>query len=170
MLYRPNGASASLPPVSGFAFAEPENRTTRRKRRSRPRPSYRSQFKDGERRAVRRALTAAKLYLAGVVPTLATAAESCGTSVPYVRAAIVLLQAEDPKLVSAVLHGFVQLLPAARAMRSTARLISAYRAADSADKFAFGCAVPVGTVWDEVIVPVIDEDGTGGRHSPAYAP
>jgi len=167
LLYRPNGGATTIPPqFSISAFAELENHTTHRKRRSRRRLSYRRQFKNGQRRAVVHGFTAGKLYLAGMAATLRAAAESCGTTVSYTRAAIVLLQAEDTRLISAVLRGVVQLLAAAKAVKSTADLIATYRRADGADKLALGTAISAEVIWDEVVTPVL---GAGGAFHAAQS-
>jgi hypothetical protein len=64
MLYRPNGGTATTPPrFPASAFAEPENRPTRRKQRSRKknRSSRRHRNDRGQLRSVVRAFTAARL-------------------------------------------------------------------------------------------------------------
>jgi hypothetical protein len=167
MLYRPSTASATLPsrfPVS--APAKPENRKTRRRNRS-----CRRHFDKGIRRSARRAFDAAGLYLAGIFPTLAAAAQTCVVAPHYVAAAAVILKVEDPALVSAILDGRVQLLTAAKAMKSMADFISAFRNADAADRFTFTQAVGTAEVWDHLIVPAIDGSGkeVAATHSSAIA-
>jgi hypothetical protein len=151
MVYRPPTAGASLlSRLLSSAPVEPGNRNRRHR-------SSRRHFEHGTRRAVRRAFTAAQLYMAGVSPTLAAAAEACGANKRYVAAAITVLRTEDEALNAAVLDGTVSLLPVARAMRQTADLLSAYRAADGVDKYAVSRAISVGTIWDECIVPILDD-------------
>jgi hypothetical protein len=158
MLYRPPTACASMPsqPLIS-ARAEPRNRKHRRHR------SSRRHFEHGTRRAVLRAFTAAQLYIAGTFPTLAAAAEACGTNTDYIAAAVIVLQTEDGALKAAVFDGTVSLLAAAKAMKQTAKLLAAYRAADGADKFAFARTVTAGAVWDELICPVLDDNAGTNR-------
>jgi len=138
-------------------------------RRPRRRRRNQQRLKDGTRAAACRAIMAARIYHSSMVSTLHAAAVGCNVSIPYVRAALVVLQTEDAALLQAILDGKVQLLAAAAAMKGTAALISAYRDADPIDKHAFGCAVQVGTVWDEVISPLLGERGASLQHYPAYA-
>jgi hypothetical protein len=104
-----------------------------------------------------RAVTAAQLYLGKPVtlPSLAAAAEACGSNCPYVKAAITLLNSEDADLINRVLTGEVGLLDAAAAVEKRAQLIAAYREAHVGDLAALGKAVGPGDVWDHVIVPSI---------------
>ena len=67
--------------------------------RLRQRQSARRHFRHGKRAAATRAFTGARLYLNGAVPTLAAAADSTGSNVAYVQAAIVLLKADNASLV-----------------------------------------------------------------------
>jgi hypothetical protein len=160
MLYRPPTASASLPSqFSISARAEPENRKTRRRYRS-----SRRHFERGARRAVVHAFTAARLYLDGTFATLRAAAQACGANTVYTAAAIIILKTEDETLKIAILRGVVHLPTAAKAMKEVAALVSAYRAAKHSDKYVFARAISVGTVWDEMIAPVLDGDaGTNGK-------
>lgn len=170
MLYRPNGGTATTPPrFPASAFAEPENRPTRRKQRSRKKncSSRRHRNDRGQLRSVVRAFTAARLYRSGVFTTLRAATEACGVNTAYIVAAATVLKTEDFALMAATLNGTVQLLAAAKAMKQTADLIAAYRSGDDLAKLALGQAASVEAIWDEVVVPVIDEGGTG---SPAHAP
>ena len=57
--------------------------------------SPRRQFRHGQRAAVIRAFTAARIYTNKMIPTLAAAAEACGSCVVYVRAANTLLKADN---------------------------------------------------------------------------
>jgi hypothetical protein len=87
--------------------------------------------------------------------TLKGAAELTGSNSTYAAAADVVLQAEDRALQDAVLKGKVPLLTAARRMKSAAKLIAAYRAADREAKVTFGATVTSESLWDEVVVPVL---------------
>src|SRR5689334_1899119 len=84
----------------------------------------RAQFKDGERRAVRQALTAAHLYRGDIAPppTIAKAAEMTGACVPYAEAMLTILASEDAELVDRVLSGNVPLVKAAAEVRKRAKL------------------------------------------------
>jgi hypothetical protein len=162
MLYRPapTAVASRLSQLSASAPAEPASKKTRRHYRS-----HRRHFKDGVRRSARRALDAAGLYLAGIIPTLAAAAETCAVAKHYVAAAVTILKVEDPALEAAILDGRVQLLAAARAMKPAANLIAAFRAADHADTFNAARALTTGVIWDRMIAPVIDGDTTAPYHA-----
>ena len=96
----------------------------RRRRRSPHR-----QFRRGRRAAAVRALNAARLYLQGVFPTLAEAAEARGSNIAYVRAAATLLKADNASLVSDVLRGRAPLLTAAAEAKRLVDLVTAYKLA-----------------------------------------
>ena len=103
----------------------------------RPRRRRRRQLNSrGERRAVRQALTGAKLYLAGEFPSLKAAAEAVGVSVRYVHAGVILLQAENADLLAQVLAGEMLTLAAAKEAKPVAKAIAAYKAMTEADKKA----------------------------------
>lgn len=121
----------------------------------RRRQSARRHFRGGRRTAALRAFTGAHLYLNKWVPTLATAAGSCGSNIEYVRAAVVLLRGDDETLQTSVLTGHTSLLAAAAQVRRLVDLIAAYRNASSAQKAAAGRAVGIDMVWDEMIIPTI---------------
>jgi hypothetical protein len=160
MLYRlpPTADASTLPPFLVRAPVRSGNNHKKRRHRS-----SRRHFDNGVRRSVRRAFDAAGLYLAGIIPTLAAAAETCAVAKHYVAAAVTILRLEDSALEAAILDGRVQLLSAARAMAPAANLIAAYRAADGADKFILGRAVTTGTMWNELISPLIGEDNTNRK-------
>src|SRR5262245_25897266 len=102
------------------------------KGRSRPRRRYRSSrrhFRGRQRSAVLRAITAAEIYRAGMIASMAAAAAACGSNVAYVRAALVLLKSEDFPLLGRALAGHVSLPEAAREVTKVAELVAAYRAA-----------------------------------------
>jgi hypothetical protein len=77
--------------------------------------------------------------------------------VNYVRAAIVIRAVRDPSLEQAVIRGEVQLFAAAEAMKPLADLMTAATFADSHVKVAFTKAVGPTIVWDDFIVPALDE-------------
>ena len=84
--------------------------------RRRQRASARRHFRHGCRAAAARAFTAAEIYLDKKAPSLAAAAMHCGSNVPYVQAAIVLIQnatARPQRMRQWVLEGRMPLLAAA---------------------------------------------------------
>jgi uncharacterized membrane protein YecN with MAPEG domain len=130
-------------------------RTTRRHRQS-PRRHY----KNGHRAAVVRAATAARLYLDGSVPSLAAAAEACGSNIHYVRSAVALLKAEDSSLLGLAMAGWVSLTGAAlQAGRITVNeAVTSWRVWTPEQRAEFGRSAGVAEVWDFAISPVITED------------
>jgi hypothetical protein len=104
--------------------------------------------------AALRAVTAAQLYLADTIPDLLKAAESCGSNVHYVRAAIILLRSENSVLLDRVLHGHIPLLAAANQVRRFVDLVAAYQAADEKDHVAFARAAGPERLFDEVVQAV----------------
>ena len=66
----------------------------------RRRQSARRQFRYGQRAAVLRAVTAAKVYRDKAKPTLELAALSCGSNVKYVQAALVVMRSESNLLIA----------------------------------------------------------------------
>ena len=126
-----------------------------RRRVRQPNRPHGSQFRDGQRAAVMRAVTGASILL-GLpiqVPSQARAAELVGSSRRYVEAAVWVLQAEDPALLADILAGRKTLLKAAAKVRRRANLIVAYRKATPDDLEKFGSTVGVDKVFDETIVP-----------------
>ena len=120
----------------------------------RPRLAHRSprrQFRNGQRAAVLRAITAAKLYSTGAITSLAKAAQACGSNVNYVEAATVLLKAENEALLRLVLAGHEPLLESAQQAQRTADLISAYRSANYADRVAFIRTCGTDAIFDVLV-------------------
>jgi hypothetical protein len=154
MLYRPDATFSS--PLPG----EFENRASRRKRRSRRNRSSRRYFEHGYRRAVWRAFTAAERYAQGEAHTLHDAAESCGSNVRYVVAALKIQAVEDLDLEMAILADKVRLLDAAAALTPLANLMVAAAAADADTKVAFARAISPEVLWDSYIVPALGNEGT----------
>ena len=91
------------------------------------------------------------MYLNGAVPTLAAAADSTGSNVAYVQAAIVLLKANNASLVSDVLAGRVSILQAARSARRLVDLVTAYREAKDPDRVAFARACGAEAIFDVLV-------------------
>jgi len=140
-------------------------------RRPRQRASARRHFHNGCRAAAARAFTAAEIYLAERVPSLAAAALHCGSNVQYVQAAIVLIQdktAPHPQGVQqSILEGRVPLLAAARAARQRQKaervtveeMVATWRLWTPVQRANFGRTVGVAEIWDDAIASVIGEGG-----------
>jgi hypothetical protein len=126
------------------------NALTKRKHPRRQYRSARRHFRHGLRAAVMRAVTAAKLYASGSASTITIAAASCGSSEIYVKAAIILLRAENAALLDRVLAGDIPLLRAAAQVRRVADLVAAYRCADGADRIAFMARVGTDNILNEL--------------------
>jgi hypothetical protein len=132
----------------------------------RQRASARRHFRNGHCAAVVRAITAARLYLDGRAPSLAAAAEACGSNVLYIRAAITLLKAKDPSLLNSAMAGFMSLPGAAdqerrrlKAARVTvSEVVETWRAWTPEQRAEFGRGAGVANLWDDAIVPTIAED------------
>ena len=120
-------------------------------RQQRRHRSARRHFRNGQRAAPLRAITAAKLYRSGEPRTLAKAAEACGSNAKYVKAATVLLKAGDEVLLNRVLAGDEPLLAAAIKAKPTADLISAYRSANNADRVAFARICGAEAIFDVLV-------------------
>ena len=123
----------------------------------RHRQSARAHFRRGQRMAAKRAFTAARMHRSSNM-SLQEAAESCGSNITYVAAAVRLLKSEDQSLVSAVIRGFVPILAAAKQARQLGELVAAYRSATASDRIAFAKVVGPDTIFDTVLVPA--EGGT----------
>jgi hypothetical protein len=128
--------------------------------------SARRHFRHGWRAAVVRAFTAAGLYLNEQVPTLTAAAERCGSNLPYVRAAIVLIKHETLSGQEKVLRGHVPLLVAAnQAWRqrkvkdiTVDEVVMSWRRWTPEQRAEFGRGAGISEVWDHAIAPVINEE------------
>jgi hypothetical protein len=117
--------------------------------------SARRHFHNGQRLAVLRALTAARLYLSGEAPTLEAAAASCGSSAIYVKAAVILIKAENSAMLTDVLVGVVPLLAAAKQLKRVPQLVDGYRRASTAELASFGEIIGADDFWDHVINPAL---------------
>jgi hypothetical protein len=139
----------------------------RRQRASvRRRQSPRRHFRNGHRAAVVRATTGARLYLDKAVPSLAAAAESCGSNVQYIQAAVALLQANDPSLLNLAMAGWVSLIRAANQARLRRKMervtvdeaVASWRVWTPEQRAEFGRGAGVADVWDHAIAPVLAEE------------
>jgi hypothetical protein len=122
------------------------------------------------RAAALRAFSGARFYLNKTIPTLAAAAAWTGSNVPYIQAAIVLIQDEtatDPQIIrESVLLGHVPLLEAARKARrrqkaghfTVEELAASWRRWSPGERATFGRSVGVAEIWDDAIEPVISQE------------
>lgn len=126
--------------------------TRNKKKKKRYRPRHR-RMRKGRCAAAVRALTAARLYLDGQVPSLAAAALCCGSCRAYVQAALILIKSENMTLIERVRRGHVPLPTAAKQMKQLADLVNAYRTAGAADRVAFAKTIGPTTLFDSALVP-----------------
>ena len=124
--------------------------TTRRKRQSPHR-----QIRNGRRSAAVRAFTGAQLIRSKIAPSVAAAAERCGSNAAYIRAASAILESENKGLLADIINGRVPLLGAAREVQRLGALVSAYRQASAADRVAFARAVGPTVLFDTSLVPAL---------------
>ena len=113
--------------------------------------SPRRRYRHGRRAAAVRALTGARLYLAGEVPTLSAAADAVGSCVAYVAAALILLRANNASLVQSVIAGRKQIVQAAGEAKRLANLITAYQEAEDSDRIAFARAAGLEAIFDVLV-------------------
>jgi hypothetical protein len=108
-------------------------------------------------RAARRAFMGANLHLGvPVAPlTLNEAAAAVASTPQYVAAATIVLQGDDPNLITRVLRGDVSLPNAANQVRARVKLIAAFQNASPDDRIALGKAVGVDRVFDDSIAPLL---------------
>ena len=121
------------------------------------RKRHRSQIHNSQRRAALQAVTAARVYLAELpwAPTIAVAAECCGSNAVYVRAAIILIKAEDEHALELVLRGSWPLLETAARLKARAKCVSILRETPVSDLPAVTRTVGVDFVWDKLISPTL---------------
>ena len=117
--------------------------------------SSRRHFRDHRRAAVLRAITGAKLVIAGTVSSISEAAMCCGSNRAYVAAAIILLKAEDDHALDLVLRGVWPLLETAARLKPRANLVAAFRKTSSSDRAALGRVAGPDVMWDDCIAPII---------------
>jgi hypothetical protein len=143
------------------------------------RRSSRCHFRNGVCVAALRALTAARVYLAGDID-LEQAAISHGSNVHYVRAGIILVRANDLRLIDAVLRGEILITTAAESVEPLLMLLEGYEKASAKVKDDFfvatGCNNDLGkllitspatertraaerldaeTVWNQMVLPLV---------------
>jgi hypothetical protein len=94
----------------------------------------------------------------------------CGSNVPYVQAAIVLIQDETAlhpqRMRQSVLEGRAPLLAAAHEARRRQRaervtveeMVASWRYWTPRQRANFGRAVGVAEIWDDAIAPVVGEE------------
>jgi hypothetical protein len=151
---------------NGSKVHDPKVRDINGRLPARRRASSRRHFRNGQRAAVVRATTGARLYLEKQVPTLAVAAEACGSNVHYIRAAVDLLKADDPSPLNLAMAGWVSLTGAADQERrrlkaprvSVDEAVASWRVWTPAQRAEFGRGAGISEIWDCAISPVISEE------------
>jgi hypothetical protein len=116
--------------------------------RGRRRRPGRRRFRD---LAALRAVTAAKLFATGSLPSMVAAAEACGSN----PAAIVLLKSENSVLIDRVLRGHVPLLTAAKEVRRLAEAVHTFRQLTLADRPVFTRIIGPGELFDTTVSPAV---------------
>jgi hypothetical protein len=123
------------------------------------RHSPREHLRNGVCLAALRSFTGAQLYRApDNAFTLGECALRCGSCVAYVRAALVLLQHADPKLIDIVMRGRRSILDAAASVEAEVRLTAALMAASPRARVAAARRLGVDTVWDDMVEPLISDE------------
>jgi hypothetical protein len=140
------------PQMAGRTMAVKPNGYKNKTKKRRP---YRPRIRSGIRGAALRAFTGASLYKEGRFPTIAAAAQACGSNRPYIVAALIILDTENGEVQEEVLTGRVPLLAAARQLRRLAALVRSYRAAATSDLPMFGKIVGVADLFDRAIAPAL---------------
>ena len=136
------------------------------------RRSPRQHFRNGASLAPLRAFTGAEVYQSKKL-TLGEVALRVARSVHYIRAAIVLLNHGDQKLVDRVLRGEVSILVAAASVQALVKLVSAFKTASPEIRAGFFAATgtadlscPVKrmeaaaklgpeVIWDDMVAPLV---------------
>jgi len=117
-------------------------------RRRRRRQSARRHFlRNGQCAAALRAFTGARGYLSGQFPTLPVAAVSVGSNTHYVKAAVTILQTEDPALINRAMCG-QSILSIAAEVKPLAELMMAYRSASVSPEVLRAFAAATGATSD----------------------
>ena len=125
-------------------------------RRRRRRQSARRHFRNGQRAAVTRAITAAKIYTAGSVPSLKSAAACCGSNIHYVRAAIPVIQSERAGLLGQVFSVASLSSEPLPTCNASLRVVAAYRRCDLQDLAALGRIVGAEFLVANVVEPALN--------------
>jgi hypothetical protein len=142
------------------------------------RRSPREYNRNGVCLAALRAITAAQLYRDPQNAfTLAECALRCGSCVVYVRAAFVLLEHADHRLIDMVVRGKRHILEAARSVEALVKLTNAYKAVapEQAKRFCADAGLVdlsttakrteaasklgVDLVWDDMVAPLVSTRG-----------
>jgi hypothetical protein len=127
------------------------------RRSARFRQSPHRQFKGGQRAALIRAWTAARLRDGERIrpPTLAEAAVMCGSSVPYISAIELVMQHGDPRLTDQILRGKIPLMVAANLLRKRTNIVKSFRKASAADRIDAARVIGPEQIFDEMLVPAL---------------
>jgi hypothetical protein len=127
------------------------------KRSTRSRQSPHRQFKGGQRAALLRAWTAARIRKGEWIPkpTLVEAAILCGSSVPYIAAVELVMQHDDPRLVDQILRGKIPLLMAADLLRKRTNIVKSFRRGSVEDRIDAARVIGPERIFDEMLVPAL---------------
>jgi hypothetical protein len=101
-----------------------------------------------------KAFLAAKSYLGGLFPTLASAADFHKSNHCYTAAAVALIKAGDDGLVKQVLRGSMSLLAAARSVRRVG-MVEDFGMSSAAERRLFGQVVGPAVLFDDVVVAAL---------------
>jgi len=116
---------------------------------------YHPRIRNGCRLAALRVFTGAQLVLKNEDITPVDAADMVGSNAAYIRVMVALIQTGDQTLINKVLAGDLPVLTAGVQVRGLAVLLKAYKTATAETKAAFGRAVTIDDVFDNVIAPAI---------------
>jgi len=141
-----NGYSRKRQRVSSHQRRRPRQRSTHKRSRH------------GRNIAAVRAFTAARLFRTKAIDceSLNDAAESCGASFGYARAADIVLAARDPELVDRVLYGEIPMFQAAQLVAGKAKVLAALDAATDEDIVSVLKTYGPTEFWDRFLVHAID--------------
>ena len=105
--------------------------------------------------AALRAFTGAEIHRANPELTLREIALRVGCSVPYLRAAITLLEYGDQALITRVLRRDCMILAAAASVAVLVKLLTVLEAASPAIRTKAAGRIGVDRIWDTMIAPVV---------------
>jgi hypothetical protein len=147
--------SENFPTVNGNGSGHGPKYSSQLESRRKKRRPYRKQVQHGIRLAVLRANTAAQLCMRGKYCSLKGAARACGSTVPYVAAALIVIKSEDIVVQQRLLTGQLSLLETARRLRQQAALIGAYRGASATDRIKFAVVIGPTNLFENSVAPAL---------------
>jgi hypothetical protein len=89
------------------------------------------------------------------IDTMVKAAACTGATMPSVKAAQIILQSDDPRLVRDVLRGFLPLLKTAAGIRDRINMTAAFKRASPAERAAFAAAVGAEVLFETAVSPAL---------------